>query len=512
MRNFRLTLWHMLLVVAIVLATAVAMLAGMQALAPQWQAPWLLPLLVLVAIDSMITQWLVERERRSWTEQGAIRAAEALLLIISVRVVSLAAEDVPLQTIQPWLRDPLTFFSGRFAEYMLITFIVWSMTALLTHALLALDIELVSIDLDNQLIEKAGVLEDRALALARFDKLWMIYTCLALVGAGLALQRTPLMIIIRSWSALQPLLAVLICIICGLVLHSQASMYQQQYHWQIDRVIVGPEVPRRWRRASWLLIVMALGIGVLVGSFIHDVPPPPPLGPVFNLLLALLALLVGLVLALISLLVLPFALLLAWLRGEALPPPRLNFPPPEALQQPGERPLLPAFIFWACVVLLVVIAGLRYLQQRQDIRAMLGRWRGWNWLLRLWGEAWTDIHGWSEQAWAALQQRFRHSRRVRRARPVRPSGGRAQIRALYRRMVHTAARQGVLRQPAQTPYEFNTTLGARVPAVRTDAQELTDAYVIAEYGPQLPRPDQVRHAHRVWRRINRVLSRARRRR
>src|SRR3712207_3972647 len=124
MRTFRLTLWHMLLVVAIVVGTVVALLAGVQALAPTWQAPWLLPLLVVVAIDGAITQWLVERERRHWTEQGPIRLAEAALVILCVRIASLAAEDMPLLTVQPWLRDPLLFLSGRFAEYLLLALIV----------------------------------------------------------------------------------------------------------------------------------------------------------------------------------------------------------------------------------------------------------------------------------------------------------------------------------------------------------------------------------------------------
>jgi hypothetical protein len=512
MRNFKLVLWHILAMILIVTGAVLALAAGLQALFPEWQTPWIWLLVVFVATDGVLTQWLVERERRSLSEQGAIRAVEVLLLVISVRIVSLAADAAPLQSVQPWLRDPLAFFGGRFPEYALIALVVWLMATLLTHALMMLHVDAAATNMDDRQIEKALVLQDHAQALEQFDKLWMIYTGFALVGAALVVRQMPLSMIAQSWRTMQPLLAVLACMVGGLLLHSQGHLYQQRFTWQMDQVKVEADVSRRWHRATWLLLGVALIAGILVGSFVHYAPPLPPLAPVLGLMMALMALVMALVVGLLSLLILPFAWLMAWLAGESPPSPPVSLPPPppQIVEQTGERPLLPALIFWSCVALLVSIAVLRYLQQRQDLRNFIGQWRGWRWLIHLWDETWADLRGWGNLAWQMVQRNLRHPRRGRRALPKSANSNQARLRALYRQMVRAAAQHGITRGPAQTPYEFTASLVTRVPTIQSEAQQLTDAYVNAEYSPDTPTSEQVRSARQLWRRIEHAISRVRR--
>ena len=99
MRQFSLKIWHLLLVALIVVSSLMGVLAGVRVVLREWQHPWLLPLLALVAVDAVITQWLVERERQSWLEQIAIRSVEATLLVVATRIASLAAEGSPLSVI-----------------------------------------------------------------------------------------------------------------------------------------------------------------------------------------------------------------------------------------------------------------------------------------------------------------------------------------------------------------------------------------------------------------------------
>jgi hypothetical protein len=170
--------------------------------------------------------------------------------------------------------------------------------------------------------------------------------------------------------------------------------------------------------------------------------------------------------------------------------------------------LLPALIFWTCIVILVGVAVLRYVQQRQDLRAWLGRWRGTRWLMRLFGNAWQDLRDWSALAVQTIQRRLQRPRRVSSSRVPQPTGSQAQLRQLYRRMVRSAQRSGVPHPRSQTPYELRTALGKALPPVDTDAGALTDVYVTAEYGPQPAQPSDVRRARKHWRRIKQLTVRS----
>ncbi len=509
MRQLRLTIWHLVLVIVIVVGALSGVLAGVQALLPRWETPWLLPLVALVAVDAVLTQWVVERDRQGWSEQAILRVVEAALLLVLARLASLVAEGVPLSTISTWLRDPLAFFGGRWSEYVIIAFGAWLVATLLTHRVAQFNAAPPHASVRDLRIDQAVLLNERAMALARFDYLWLMLTTLGVTGAVAALFRMPLLDVIGSWSSLQLLLAVLGCALAGVVLHSEGQLEFLQFRWQIDQLTTTPAVTHRWRRTTWLLACSAIMLALLLGGAVRFVPPLPPLIPVLNVLLALLVLLTWLVVALVSLILLPFAWLISLLRGDGTtaPAPRFVPPPlPPIEQTVSERPLLPALIFWGCVVLLLGLAVLRYVQQRYDVAALLGRWRGWRWLMSLWRRAVDDIRGWSD---LALQQirRVQRDRRIPAARRVPMRGNRAQLRALYRRMVRLGVRRGVQHQASNTPYEWSQRLGTQVPTVAEETKAFTDAYVTAEYGPAPPSKDDVHQARRWWRRIERVLLR-----
>ncbi len=508
MRQLRLTIWHLLLVALIVVGSITGVLAGVRTFLQEWEHPWLLPLLMLVTVDAVITQWLVERERQSWTEQIAIRSAEALLLIVATRIASLLAEDAPLSAMHIWLRDPLAFLSGRFAEYLLLVAFTWIVSTWLVHHVIQLDTAPPPPSVREHTIDQAVLLNERTLALVRFDKLWISLLVLGLAGAVIALYRTPLLQIIGSWRSFQLLLAVLGCALAGVLLHSEGHLDFVRFRWQIDQLDVSPTVTQRWRRTSWLMAAGAIVLALLLGGLFNRVPAPPPLEPVLNILVAVLILLTWLVVVVIGLVLFPFIWLLSLFRsGESAPPMRFEPPPlPPIEQMSGERPLLPALIFWGCVALLIGIAVLRYVQQRDDVRALLERWRGWRWIMRLWGDMAADLRGWSELALETLQ-RLRRPRRPTRTRRKSTRSERAEVRAIYRRMVRLASHRGVLYRTSQTPYEFSQTLEAAVPLIDDETHALTDAFVTSEYGPEPPSKGEVRQVQKIWRRIERVLRR-----
>ena len=509
MRYFRITIWHLLLVVLIVVGAMTGVLAGVQALLPAWHAPGLWLLLVLVSVDAVLTQWLVERERQGWSEQLTVRVVEMTLLVVAVRVASVAGEGVSWSLLETWLRDPLSFFGGRFSEYAFIALGVWLTATLLTHRTLQLDTEPPHKSVRGMPIDQAVLLEERALALLQFDRMWIGLTLVCVAGAVAALYQTPLLEMARSWSSLRSLLAVMLCALGGVLLHSEGQLDFVRYRWHIEQLDIAPTITQRWRRTSWLLILGALGLAVFLGGLVRYVPPPPPLTPVINLMLAFLIIVAWLVILVISLLLLPIAWLLSLFRGTPGPSLPTTPPPlPPIASEVGTRSLLAALIFWTCVALLIGIAVLRYLQQRTDVLALLNRWRGWRWLVALAKGVLADVRGWGDVALQALQRLRRPRRRAPvRRRPVRSD--RAKVRALYRRMVQLSIKRGIGYRPSQTPYEFSDTLRASLPAIQEETQGLTDTYVAAEYGPQAPSAGDVRRARQWWRRIERVLGRKR---
>ena len=286
---------------------------------------------------------------------------------------------------------------------------------------------------------------------------------------------------------------------------------QLAYGWQVEQAEIQPEVSRRWRRASWLLIAGAAVFGLLLANVIR-ITPPPPLVPLANLLLAGMVLLLALIIGLFSLLLLPFAWLLSLLTGRGTPPPPAipEIPPPQIAQQAGERPLLPALIFWACVALLVGLAMLRYLREREDVRALLRRWPGLQRLLDWLGASWSDARAWGALAMDTVRKRLsRPRRRATRRLPARDARG--QLRGLYRRMVSAGQQRGVPHPVSQTPFEFRDALREALPPTDDDASGLTSVYITAEYGPKPADSAAVRSARMHWRRLERLFNVAGRR-
>jgi hypothetical protein len=500
----------MLLVSALVLGTITALLSGIESVIPQLRYPWLLSLLALTTIDAVITQRLVARERLSIGEQGTIRAVEWLLLAVAIRVASLGLEsDTWLHLLQPWLRDPLAFFSGQFVAYFWPTLLTWILASVVAASVLSFETELPRAGVRSLPSEEAAVLDDRAAALATFDRYWLSCTLLALAGAALALPQTPLLVALQSWPTSRPVLAVLSCLIAGLALHSQGQLDRLRYGWQIEQLSVADDVPRRWGRGSTLLIITACAIGLVLSQGTLWVPPPPVV-PVLNLLMVIVTLIVTLIVAIFGLLLFPFAWLLSLLTGTTAPSGPVVPPitPPQFTPPPSDRPLLPALIFWVCVVLLIGVALLRYAQQRQDLQSWLSQRPGLRWLMQLLGMAWQDLRSWSALAAQTIQRRFRRSRRLPSPQAAQPVGSQAQLRLLFKRMVRSAARRGVAHSRSQTPYEFRAALGQVLPSIDNDAAALTEVYVAAEYGPQPAQPSDVRRARKHWQRIKQSIARS----
>lgn len=512
MRTLRSDLRHGALVILIMLGAAMAAVAGVTRTFPALRLPWLTTLLLIVIVDAVLTQRIVVRQRLTLIEQGGLRGVEWLLILVVVRVISLAGEGQSLRTVlEPWLRDPLAVFSGRFFAYLLPSMVAWAFTVLLVNAALYLEAEPPQHPSQALPNDIAAALEERSYALKQFDTYWVINLLLALGGVGLALYRVSIREALLSWATLVPLIGMLMCAVAGLVLHSYGQLEHLQYGWQLSDSDVAPDVTRRWRRSSALVVAVAAVLGLLLSSVLM-LAPPPPLIPIVNALLILGTLIIALVLLLMAILLLPFAWLFSLLSGS--PPPTIptlpEIPPPQIEQGTSERPLLPALIFWACVLLLIGVAALRYWRARSDVGGLLRRWPRLQRFLQWIGGWWGDVRDWGALAIETARARLRRRARRGTVRRIPPPGAHAQMEALYRRLIEAAKQRGVAHPRSQTPYELRTAIQRELPSADRDLSGLTDVYVRTEYGPQPPQPTDVRTARAHWQRLQRAFRSSRR--
>ncbi len=499
----------LILVVLVVCGALAAGQAALWSFGPEWQIRWALPVVLVITLEAILSQRIVVAERQTWADQWRLRLFEAVMLAVLVRGWVMAADGRPLRAqIEPWLRDPLSFFSIPFICYGLVAAATWGLATWLSGQVLLWS----AAPGGGAAVERGTILRghldvEASEVVARFDRVLLAVGALALGAALIAVRgATP------GWALLatvpgQAVIGALAVVGGGLLLHSTARLQQLHTGWRSDGAAVDQRIPRQWSRASTLLLVVLALLGPALGALAR-VAPPPPLIPVANALLWLLSLLSTLFLFIIGLILLPFAWPISLLRGTSAPAaPALPPIAPPQLADPGSatRPLVPALVFWGCVVLLIVVAALRYIEQRPALRALLRRWPLLRWLLAWLESWWADAQRWSGLVSAAVRRRLRRPPAAPRRRP-RATGARARMRQLYRRMLQAGAARGVPRPPAVTPFEYSATLGATIPPAAPDVAALTAAYVAAEYGPDDPDGATLQRGQQLWRRLQRWLG------
>jgi hypothetical protein len=509
MRSIRLNLWHSTLILLVVWGFFTTLVGAAERFAANWYAPGLVLLMTLVAMEAIITQRLVSRERQRLEEQAGARLLELVVIVLLVRVWSLLAQGEAIESaITPWIREPLRFFGGRFMEYF-----AWSFFAWLTATLLASDVINWSQDVavagaSSSTIERDLIQIEWEKAVARYDRRFIVIIILALGSTAFALSRPDGDVASTVSIGPQQLsVATFTVVLAGLLLHSVGRLDLLRRSWGADEIVVEPSINRRWGRLGVLILGMLL-VAAPIGGVLLLLAPPPPLVPVVNALLVVATVAVSFVILLLGILMSPLILLFSLLTGgdsmPAFEPP--VFAPPQIADTPGERPLWPALIFWGCVLLLIMIVLGRYLRGREDLRDALARWRILRWLFLQGAELWSDTRDWIKMATAAVRRMVRR----RRSRRTAFVGSQAQLRALYRRMRSATMRRGVPTSAAQTPYEFDEEVGRLMPVIRDEAHGLVELYVTAEYGPAQAGPGDLQRARRHWRRLQRWLLKPRR--
>ena len=83
---------------------------------------------------------------------------------------------------------------------------------------------------------------------------------------------------------------------------------------------------------------------------------------------------------------------------------------------------------------------------------------------------------------------------------------RERILYYYLSIVERARRQGYPRRSSETPYEYDATLGPKLPGAQQELTSLTQTFVEARYSRQTFDREQDRHVRDIWKRVRAALQ------
>jgi len=287
--------------------------------------------------------------------------------------------------------------------------------------------------------------------------------------------------------------------------------------WQTQEIKVANELAGRWVRYSLAFIGLVALLAFLL-----------PTGYTVGLLDAVATIIqfLGYIVTLLfTLFTLPFAWLfwlLSNLFGAERPLPQAELRPPrisprEPVVPGGGAPdwfeILRSLLFWAVALGILFYVIRSYLRDRPELLEALLRQSPIRALRDFLIALWRRLAGLAEVASQRIPQRLllrrvrpRSSRQPFRFLRLGALSPRERILYYYLSIVERARRQGYPRPRSQTPYEYDATLGPKLPEARQELTLLTQAFVEARYSRQTFDREQDRRAHVFWKRVRAALQ------
>lgn len=501
-------------------------------------AIWLyMPVLCFfVVLEGIYTSLWLQHPNQRITDNLAYRAAELVVIVLATRIFTwVITGDFPdWHLYLDYLRHPLSLFSDLiFILGTLFIVFAWvrGLDLAITFSSLAIDraeAAYYSTPKRERSEDQRPFRRSRSHTIRTFFKQWIwggvfLAFCVALSTFDLPQLRTVSNPFAITRLGLQPLvlMAILVYFLAGFLLMSQAKLQAVNARWLQNGVVTSRRVERNWHRNSvYVLLIIAFMAALLpIGS-------TTGIGRILEtavfLLTGLVTLVYLLIIGLIAMLVPqsqqtdavgPVPTL------EPLPTPEIL--PPQTPQAPSEAA---AFIFssafWALAIVLSVVAVSFFLRER-GVRLNLT-------VLKQIGH---QLLAWLKQAWQGVSRQAGELSRTVYARlnmePEKEEGEgekrpfrfmrlnalspREQIRYFYLSTVRRAGEKGIKRRQDETPLEYAQDLKEEFPDTEIDVEALTDAFLKAQYSPQLIEKEEVNPIKRRWKHMRSNLRRRRKR-
>jgi hypothetical protein len=493
-------------------------------------------LLFFIALEAIYTTNWLNHPRQLPLDRAAYRAAELLLLLVVVLIVSWIIFDQGIpdrDMLIGYLRTPhILFLNVRFLILALLAAIIWRLAIHLGQIFTRLQISEFELRFHSlPLAQRKARVEDQPIQISRgelvntFLRFWLLGGLLLVVAVGFSTlgQQTveKLMAPLASGRAsLEPRLlsALLLYFIIGLWLLSQARLMHVHARWLLNNVNADEDARQKWQRTSLFILALVF----LVATFL-PIGSTSALSQIINVLLFWV---LALAYVIILLLVLPFAMLLAFFSGQGIeevpPPPPLepNFMQPPLESTPSSLGETLSMVlssgFWTVLIVLLILAILFYFRERKlaDREQLKHLHLGERILLWL-KDFWSRLHGKARSLQDTLlllretesfdeeTQSVRSRWRFLRLSSLSP---RDQLRYFYLSTIRRAADKGVKREPAGTPSEYVKDLKQSWPEVEEGLDNLTKAFLKARYSDKEISAEDIPPVKGTWKDVRRELN------
>jgi len=174
--------------------------------------------------------------------------------------------------------------------------------------------------------------------------------------------------------------------------------------------------------------------------------------------------------------------------------------------------LLKSLLFWTIALGLVVYVVRSYLNDRPELLRMLAALKPIRALATFLEAVWRRLRGFAGATRARLPRLFRDTRdrAAARERPLRllytgRRTPRERIMYYYLSILERASRLGFPRHRAQTPYEYEQSLGPHLDKAQQDMGRLTRVFVEARYSTHPMGWEEEKTARTWWQNIKTTL-------
>ena len=255
------TVLRPVLVAAMLACLAAPAVELLEQLQPGWNGSFLLGFSFLANLEGILSERMLARRRISGWSYAASRAAEALVLLLLLKLasyLSLGWGQLEVDA-RRWVVAPKEFVSPEDFFAGLLFVMIWLVSISLSRLLNQLDVIEDKPPPDKNSTEyylwltQPTLFNDRHQALEQLGELFFLGGVLLLGGLAMLwfVSRGPL-----------PVITSLVYFALGIIPLSQAQFSVLQAGWQIQQIEVQPNIARRW--LIWVAILAGVTLAVII--------------------------------------------------------------------------------------------------------------------------------------------------------------------------------------------------------------------------------------------------------
>jgi hypothetical protein len=495
-----------LLITAMIMCLNISIVNLVGLINPAWNSSFFLLAMLITTVEAIYSYRVLQYYRHRRISELRYRLAEATLLMVLLKILSLLDQPWPnlMAELELMWQAPSTILSTEFYITIMLAGMAW-----FTAANTIMDFE----SLYDPYTDSTNALNNLAL---RFFGGGAILVVISGITQWVVVAGVKSLV---NWQ--RPILSgvifnVLVYFVLGLVMLGQVNLTTHLVRWHIQEVKVTLGLAKRWAKYGLIFLGISAVIAFLLPTR-YSLGLLATAGFVISFIIRLIVFLAQLILLLITL---PFTWLLSLLgatrlESQPLPPPQ----PPPIFDVSAGTPwpwweIIRSLVFWAVALGLIGYMIKVYLDDHPELAQHLKQLKLLGRLINLLVQLWRQLTSWAKAGLEMLpqlkNQKAASASGHRSTRPwnwfsLRGQSPRERILYYYLNILSRAEKRGLARKAHQTPYEYEPDLSQSIPTVESEIQDVTHIFVQARYSNDVFNEENAALVRIWWRHIRKAL-------